>query len=37
MTSWTDDDELRLSIEMALSKIKTRPLGGTDTTRIEGW
>ena len=27
MTTWTDDDELRLSIEMALSKIKTKPRG----------
>ena len=27
MTDWTDDDELRLSIEMALSKIKTKPRG----------
>jgi hypothetical protein len=25
MSDWTDDDELRLSIEMALSKIKTKP------------
>jgi hypothetical protein len=27
MTNWTDEDELRLSIEMALSKIKTKPRG----------
>ena len=27
MTDWTDEDELRLSIEMALSKIKTKPRG----------
>ena len=27
MTTWTDEDELRLSIEMALSKIKTKPRG----------
>jgi hypothetical protein len=27
MTDWTDDDELRLSIEMALRKIKTKPKG----------
>ena len=27
MTDWTDEDELRLSIEMALLKIKTKPRG----------
>ena len=27
MTTWTDEDELRLSIEMALSKIVTKPRG----------
>jgi hypothetical protein len=27
MTSWTDEDELCLSIAMALSKIKTKPRG----------
>jgi hypothetical protein len=27
MTNFTDDDDLRLSITMALSKIKTKPLG----------
>jgi hypothetical protein len=27
LTNWTDDDALRLSIEMALSKIKTKPRG----------
>lgn len=27
MTNWTHEDELRLSIEMALSKIKTKPRG----------
>ena len=27
MADWTDEDELRLSIEMALSKIKTKPRG----------
>ena len=32
MTTWTDDDELRLSIEMALSKIKTKPRADRDGT-----
>jgi hypothetical protein len=27
MTDWTDEDELRLSIAMALSKIVTKPRG----------
>jgi hypothetical protein len=27
MSNWTDEDELRLSIAMALSKIKTKPRG----------
>ena len=27
MTNWTDEDELCLSIAMALSKIKTKPRG----------
>jgi hypothetical protein len=27
MSTWTDEDELRLSIEMALGKIKTKPKG----------
>ena len=27
MTTWTDEEDLRLSIEMALSKIKTKPHG----------
>ena len=26
MTTWTDEDTLRLDIAMALSKIKTKPL-----------
>ena len=32
MTDWTYEDELRLSIEMALSTIKTRPPGDRDAT-----
>jgi hypothetical protein len=27
MTTWTDEDALRLDIAMALSKIKTKPRG----------
>ena len=30
MSDWTDDDDLRLSIEVALSKIKTKPRGDRD-------
>ena len=30
MMTWTDEDELRLSIEMALSNIKTKPRGDRD-------
>ena len=30
MTTWTDEDALRLDIAMALSKIKTKPRGDRD-------
>ena len=30
MTTWTDEDEPRLSIEMALLKIKTKPRADRD-------
>ena len=30
MTTWTDEDALRLDIAMALSKIKTKPRGDGD-------
>jgi hypothetical protein len=30
VTDWTDEDELRLWIAMALSKIKTKPRGDRD-------
>ena len=30
MTTWTDEDALRLDISMALSKIKTKPRGDRD-------
>ena len=32
MTTWSDDDELCLSIAMALSKIKTKPRSDRDGT-----
>ena len=32
MTTWTDEDELCLSIAMALSKIKTKPRSDRDGT-----
>ena len=30
--TWTDEDELRLSIEMVLAKIKTKPRADRDGT-----
>ena len=30
MTTWTDEDALRLDIAMALAKIKTKPRGDRD-------
>jgi hypothetical protein len=32
MTTWTDEDELRLSIEMALRKIVTKPRADREGT-----
>ena len=32
MTTWTDEDALRLDISMALSKIKTKPRGDRQGT-----
>ena len=36
MTTWTDEDALRLDIAMALSKIKTKPRGDRDGITA-GW
>ena len=37
MTDWTNEDELRLSIEMARSKIKTKPRGAERDSIYRRW